>query len=98
MVWGLCGFQGDRVAWCQVRGCQGGMVNGLDEGGRPSACATNAQTNILKQKKSAADRDVDSWTSTGCQGSWVSCYRTALRSFFTSYKVAVGIDRETRLK
>ena len=71
---------------------------GLGEGDRQSTCATNAHTASLKQKSSAADREVDSWTSAGSQGSWIRCHRTSRRSLFTPYKVAGGPDRDVRLK
>ena len=74
------------------------QLHGLGEGDRQSTCATNAHTASLKQKNSAADRDADSWTSAGSQGSWIRCHRTSRRSLFTLYKVAGGPDRDVRLK
>ena len=74
------------------------QLHRLAEGDRQSTCATNAHTNIFKQKQSAADCDVDYSTSSGCHGTWMRRHRTARRCLFTSYKVAGGPDRETRSK
>ena len=74
------------------------QLHRLGEGDRQPTCATNAYTVSPKQKRNAADRDVDSWASAGNQGCWIRSHRTSRRSLFTPYKVAGGPDRDVRLK
>ena len=60
------------------------QLHAVEVKSRHSTAATNAHT--VSSKPSPADRCVDSWTSKGCNGTWLRQHRTPRRHLFTPYK------------
>ena len=74
------------------------QLHSLHEERQPRDCVTNAVTRNSGEKSTPADRAVDFWRSSGCQGMWTREHRTPRRHLFSPFRVAGGPDREARLK